>query len=84
MAKAQRKTETSIDAITADLVAVRTDTPRTAGADPAQVVLVAGSADVDTVVSSGVVRVRGGQHVRGDVGTMLGAAVDAAWRKADA
>ena len=42
----------------ADLVAVRTDTPRTAGADPAQLVLVAGSADVDTVVVGGVVRSR--------------------------
>ncbi|WP_028049010.1 formimidoylglutamate deiminase [Cellulomonas sp. URHD0024] len=63
----------------ADLVAVRTDTPRTAGADPAQLVLVAGSADVDTVVVGGVVRVEGGRHVLGDVGAMLGAAIRAAW-----
>ncbi len=63
----------------ADLVAVRTDTPRTAGADPAQLVLVAGSADVDTVVVGGVVRVEGGRHVLGDVGAMLGTAVAAAW-----
>ncbi|GIG21616.1 formimidoylglutamate deiminase [Cellulomonas chitinilytica] len=67
----------------ADLVAVRTDTPRTAGADPEQLVLVAGSADVDTVVSAGVVRVAGGRHVLGDVGALLGAAVDAVWRESD-
>ena len=66
----------------ADLVAVRTDTPRTAGADPAQLVLVAGSADVDTVVVGGVVRVEGGRHVLGDVGAMLGTAVRAAWEEA--
>lgn len=63
----------------ADLVAVRADTPRTAGADPAQLVLVAGSADVDTVVVGGVVRVEGGRHVLGDVGAMLGTAIRAAW-----
>ncbi|MDM7832498.1 formimidoylglutamate deiminase [Cellulomonas edaphi] len=63
----------------ADLVAVRTDTPRTAGADPAQLVMVAGSADVDTVVVDGVLRVEGGRHVLGDVGAMLGRAIDAAW-----
>lgn len=63
----------------ADLVAVRTDSPRTAGADPAQLVLVAGSGDVDTVVVGGVVRVEGGRHVLGDVGAMLGAAIGAAW-----
>lgn len=65
----------------ADLVAVRTDTPRTAGADPAQLVLVAGSADVDTVVVGGVVRVAGGRHVLGDVGEMLGTAIRAAWEE---
>ncbi|WP_456845540.1 formimidoylglutamate deiminase [Cellulomonas sp. P5_C6] len=63
----------------ADLVAIRTDTPRTAGSDPAQLVLVAGSADVDTVVVGGVVRVAGGRHVLGDVGAMLGTAIAAAW-----
>ncbi|MEZ0448189.1 formimidoylglutamate deiminase [Cellulomonas sp. ICMP 17802] len=65
----------------ADLVAVRTDTPGTAGADPAQLVLVAGGADVDTVVVGGVVRVEGGRHVLGDVGAMLGTAVRAAWEE---
>jgi len=66
----------------ADLVAVRTDTPRTAGADPGQLVLVAGSADVDTVVVNGVVRVEAGRHVLGDVGAMLGTAIRAAWEEA--
>ncbi|GCE76765.1 formimidoylglutamate deiminase [Cellulomonas biazotea] len=67
----------------ADLVAVRTDTPRTAGADAAQLVLVAGSVDVDTVVVGGTVRVSGGQHVLGDVGTLLTRAVAAAWHEAE-
>ena len=65
----------------ADLVAVRADTPRTAGADLAQLVLVAGSADVDTVVVGGVVRVEGGRHVLGDVGAMLETAIRAAWEE---
>lgn len=65
----------------ADLVALRTDTPRTAGADPAQLVLVAGGGDVDTVVVGGVVRVEGGRHVLGDVGAMLGTAIRAAWEE---
>ncbi|GCD20014.1 formimidoylglutamate deiminase [Cellulomonas algicola] len=67
----------------ADLVAVRTDTPRTAGADPAQLVLVAGSADVDTVVVGGTVRVDGGWHVLGDVGALLTRAIAAAWRESE-
>ncbi|WP_273652877.1 formimidoylglutamate deiminase [Cellulomonas fimi] len=67
----------------ADLVAVRTDTPRTAGAEPAQLVLVAGSGDVDTVVVGGTVRVDGGRHVLGDVGALLTRAVAAAWRDAE-
>ena len=46
-----------------DLVAVRPDTARTAGADPAQLVLAAGAADVHTVVVGGRVLVRDGQHV---------------------
>lgn len=63
----------------ADLVAVRLDTPRTAGADPAQVVLVASAADVDTVVVDGRVVVSGGRHVLGDVGAMLQAAIAPLW-----
>jgi formiminoglutamate deiminase len=59
----------------ADLVAVRLDTARTAGADPAQVVFAAGAADVDTVVVDGRTVVHGGQHILGDVGALLGRAL---------
>jgi formiminoglutamate deiminase len=60
----------------ADLVAVRLDTPSTAGADPAQVVLAATAADVDTVVVDGRTVVTGGRHVLGDVGALLRAAIE--------
>ncbi|MCW0212207.1 MAG: formimidoylglutamate deiminase [Pseudonocardia sp.] len=63
----------------ADLVAVRTDTVRTAGADPAQVVLAATAADVDTVIVGGNPVVRGGRHRLGDVGALLRAAIDPLW-----
>ncbi len=46
----------------ADLVAVRTDSVRTAGSDPAQVVLTATAQDVTDVVVAGEFRVRGGEH----------------------
>ncbi|MGJ7440494.1 formimidoylglutamate deiminase [Aquipuribacter sp. MA13-6] len=59
----------------ADLVAVRLDTPRTAGCRPDQVPLVAGAADVDTVVVQGRTVVDGGHHVLGDVGRLLGDAL---------
>jgi formiminoglutamate deiminase len=45
-----------------DLVAVRLDSPNTAGARPDQVVLTATAADVDTVVASGRVVARSGRH----------------------
>jgi cytosine/adenosine deaminase-related metal-dependent hydrolase len=66
----------------ADLVAVRLDTPRTAGADPAQVVLAASAADVDTVLVDGDVVVSGGRHVLGDVGALLQAAIEPLWEDA--
>ncbi len=66
----------------ADLVAVRLDTPRTAGADPAQVVLAASAADVDTVVVDGDVVVSAGRHVLGDVGALLQAAIAPLWEGA--
>lgn len=66
----------------ADLVAVRVDTVRTAGADPAQIVLAAGAPDVDTVVVDGRVVVQDGRHVLGDVGRLLTDAVAAAWEPA--
>ena len=59
----------------ADLVAVRLDTVRTAGIDPAQVVMVAGAADVHTVVVGGEVMVHAGEHRLGDVAGLLAAAV---------
>ena len=64
----------------ADLVAVRTDTARTAGADPAQILLAATAADVDTVVVDGQPVVSGGRHRLGDVGALLGAAIEPLWR----
>ena len=66
----------------ADLVAVRLDTPRTAGCAPDQVVMAAGAADVHTVVVDGRVIVSGGQHVLGDVGRLLAAAIEPLWEDA--
>jgi formiminoglutamate deiminase len=63
----------------ADLVAIRLDTPRTAGADPAQVALAATGADVDTVVVDGRVVVADGHHVLGDVGQLLNDAIGPLW-----
>ena len=54
----------------ADLVAVRTDSPRTAGATPAQLHLAATSADVTDVVVGGRHVVQAGVHALGDVGSM--------------
>ena len=66
----------------ADLVAVAADSPRTAGTDPWSVVMVASAADVHTVVVDGRVVVRDRRHVLGDVGELLGKAVDAVWADA--
>ncbi|MGY1809258.1 formimidoylglutamate deiminase [Blastococcus sp. SYSU D00669] len=63
----------------ADLVAIALDTPRTAGADPAQIALVAGAGDVTTVVVEGRVVVDRGEHVLGDVGALLREAVEPLW-----
>lgn len=63
----------------ADLVAVRLDTARTAGTDPAQVVLVAGATDVSDVVAGGELVVRHGEHRAGDVGRMLAEAIAEVW-----
>jgi formiminoglutamate deiminase len=63
----------------ADLVAVRTDTVRTAGADPAQVLSAATAADVDTVVVDGRPVVEGGRHRLGDVAALLDAAIRPLW-----
>ena len=66
----------------ADLVAVRTDTPRTAGSSPGQLVMAASAADVHTVVVDGRVVVADGQHVLGDVGRLLRDAIEPLWEKA--
>lgn len=63
----------------ADLVALRLDTVRTAGALPEQVVLVAGAADVDTVLVDGRVVVSGGRHILGDVAGLLAEAIAPLW-----
>jgi formiminoglutamate deiminase len=66
----------------ADLVAVRLDSPRTAGCAPGQVVMAASAADVHTVITDGRVVVADGQHVLGDVGRLLSAAVEPLWEDA--
>jgi formiminoglutamate deiminase len=63
----------------ADLVAVRLDSPRTAGCAPDQLVMAATAADVHTVVADGRVIVRDGRHVLGDVGRLLAAAIEPLW-----
>ncbi|WP_371780249.1 formimidoylglutamate deiminase [Streptosporangium subroseum] len=63
----------------ADLVSVRLDSVRTAGASqadaPEVVIFAATAADVHSVVSSGRQVVADGRHVLGDVGAMLGEAI---------
>lgn len=63
----------------ADLVAVRTDTVRTAGCDPAQILSAATAADVDTVLVDGTAVVSDGHHRLGDVGALLRAAITPLW-----
>lgn len=64
----------------ADLVAVRLDTVRTAGTDPAAALVTASGADVDTVVVDGRTVVRDGRHTLGDVPHLLRTAIEGAWR----
>jgi formiminoglutamate deiminase len=63
----------------ADLVAVRLDSPRTAGCAPDQGATAAGAADVHTVVVDGRVVVSDGRHVLGDVGRLLSSAIAPLW-----
>jgi formiminoglutamate deiminase len=63
----------------ADLVAVRTDSPRTAGCAPEQLVMAATAADVHTVITDGRIVVNDGRHVLGDVGALLAAAIEPLW-----
>jgi cytosine/adenosine deaminase-related metal-dependent hydrolase len=64
----------------ADLVCVRTDTVRTAGAEPAQILLAATAADIDAVWADGAPVVSGGAHRLGDVAGLLSAAIGALWQ----
>jgi len=66
----------------ADLVAVRLDSPRTAGCALDQLVMAASAADVHTVVVDGRLVVSEGQHVLGDVGRLLTDAIDPLWQDA--
>jgi formiminoglutamate deiminase len=66
----------------ADLVAVRLDSPRTAGCDPAQVLMAATAADVHTVVVDGVTVVSEGRHRLGEVGALLQDAIGPLWEDA--
>src|SRR5690242_16730979 len=63
----------------ADLVCVRTDTVRTAGADPAQILLAATAADIDAVWADGTAVVSGGTHRLGDVAGLLRDAIGGLW-----
>ncbi|HJP80614.1 MAG TPA: formimidoylglutamate deiminase [Pseudonocardiaceae bacterium] len=64
----------------ADFVTVRTDTIRTAGCAPDQLILAATSADVATVVVGGRVVARDGRHdTIGDVGPLLAARIERLW-----
>ena len=61
-----------------DLVAVRLDSARTAGSDPAQLVMTASASDVRDVVVAGRVLVHDARHVElGDPGPRLAAAIAA-------
>jgi formiminoglutamate deiminase len=63
----------------ADLVCVRLDTVRTAGVDPAQALLAATAADIDSVWVDGAPVVSGGTHRLGDVAGLLSAAIGGLW-----
>jgi formiminoglutamate deiminase len=64
----------------ADLVAVRLDSPRTAGTVAAQALYAATGSDVHTVVNAGQVVVQDGRHRLGDVGRLLTEAIEPLWR----
>ena len=64
----------------ADLVAVRLDSPRTAGSPAETVLFSAAAADVTDVVVHGEHVVREGRHHAGDVGRLLADAIAAVTR----
>ncbi len=55
----------------ADLVAIDHESVRTAGTDPTQIAMTAGTADVRTVVVGGAAVVSDGRHILGDVPRLL-------------
>ena len=59
----------------ADFIAIRLDGPHAAGADPAQILFVAGMQDVCDVVIAGEHVVRDGEHRIGPVGPLLSTAI---------
>jgi cytosine/adenosine deaminase-related metal-dependent hydrolase len=63
----------------ADLVAIRLDTPRTAGAAPGQAIMSAGASDIDTVMVDGRLIVQGGRHILGEIGPLLASAISPLW-----
>ncbi len=64
----------------ADLVAVRSDSVRTAGSRPEQLIMSATAADVETVYVDGELVVEEGRHRLGDVGRLLVEAIEPLWR----
>ncbi len=66
----------------ADFVTVGLDSVRTAGSDPAQILLSASAADVATVVRGGERIVTDGQHRLGDIGRLLHDAIAPLWEDA--
>lgn len=63
----------------ADLVAIRLDTPNTAGVDPAEILMSAARSDIDSVMVDGRLIVTGGQHQLGDIGSLLNVAIAPFW-----
>jgi formiminoglutamate deiminase len=64
----------------ADLVAIRLDSPRTAGCAPAEALLAATASDVHTVIAGGRIVARDGKHEKlGDVGVLLAEAIGELW-----
>lgn len=61
----------------ADLVEIYPATPRTAGADPGQILFAATAADVRTVIVAGRPVVEHGRHRLGDIGALLTDAIGA-------
>jgi formiminoglutamate deiminase len=65
----------------ADLVTIRTDTVRTAGTLPSQLLLAATAADISTVIIGGTLVARDGVHATlGDVGRLLREAIAGVWQ----